>query len=64
MKDFNKVIALDELSKAMALPAKAKPSECIQSMLNAQDYLQALHDKAFEQGFEKGCEATKKVDEL
>lgn len=64
MRIFNKVIALDELSKVMALPEKAKPSECIQSMLNAQNYLQELYDKAFEQGFEKGCEAAKKVNEL
>jgi hypothetical protein len=61
---FNKITALDEFISLMHLPPNPKASESIQSLLNAQDYLQKIHDEAFALGFEKGCDATKKVDEL
>jgi hypothetical protein len=64
MKIFNKEIAFDELLETMALPPNPKPSESIKSFKNGQDYLQKIHDEAFALGFEKGCDATKKVDEL
>lgn len=62
--EFNKVIAFDELVIAITPPINAKASESIKVLLNGQDYLQKIHDEAFVLGFEKGCEATKKVDEL
>ncbi len=62
--EFNKLIAFDELITSMATPNNPKASESIQSLLNGQNYLQKIHDEAFALGFEKGCVATKKVDEL
>jgi hypothetical protein len=64
MKTFNKEIAFDELLATMALPPNPKPSESIKSLQNGQYYLQKIHDDAFKAGFEKGCDATKKVNEL
>lgn len=61
---FNKEKALDELAAFMALPPNATISETLKTMLRAQNFLQKLHNDAFEAGFEKGCEATRKVDEL
>jgi hypothetical protein len=61
---FNKITAFDEFISLMHLPPNPKASESIQSLLNAQDYLQKIHDDAFGLGFEKGCEATKIVDKL
>jgi hypothetical protein len=62
--EFNKLMAFDELILSMQTPPNPKASESIQSMLNGQNYLQKIHDEAFEKGFEKGCEATKTIDEL
>lgn len=61
---FNKILAFDELLLSMKVPENPKASESIQSLLNGQNYLQKIHDEAFGQGFEKGLEATKKVDDL
>jgi hypothetical protein len=64
MRTFNKEFAFDELLTAMVVPPNPKPSESIKSLQNGQDYLQKIHDDAFKAGFEKGCDATKKVNEL
>ncbi len=57
-------MAFDELIQAMTVPQNAKPSDSIRSIITGQNYLQKIHDEAFEKGFEKGCEATDKVDKL
>jgi hypothetical protein len=62
--EFSKIIALDELIIAVTPPINAKASENIRALLNGQEYLQKVHDEAFALGFEKGCEASKKVAEL
>jgi ribonucleotide reductase beta subunit family protein with ferritin-like domain len=62
--EFNKVTALDELVKTMTPPPTAMMSDHLKCILNSQEYLQKIHDEAFAFGFEKGCEATKKVEEL
>lgn len=62
--EFNKLVAFDELISSMQTSPTPKASESIQSLLNGQNYLQKIHDEAFAQGFEKGCDATKKVEEL
>ena len=62
--EFNKLVAFDDFIVSMTLPPNAKPSESIQSIINGQNFLQKLHDEAFEKGFEKGCEATEEVEKL
>lgn len=61
---FNKATAFDELTRLVQLPTDAAVSDTIKSILNAQNYLQEIYDSAFKEGFEKGCEATKKIDEI
>ncbi|AMA48965.1 hypothetical protein [Flavobacterium covae] len=62
--EFNKVLAFDELMKIVQVPQNATISEGIRALQNGQDYIQKIHDSAFEQGFEHGCDATKKIDEI
>jgi len=62
--EFNKLKVFDDFIVAMTLPPNAKPSESIQSIINGQNFLQKIHDEAFSEGFEKGLEATDKVDKL
>lgn len=64
MKNFNKVVAFDELMKTIKTDPDGPFSEAIKKLLDGQDYLQKIHDKAFAAGFEKGCDATSKVNEL
>ncbi|MDA6072060.1 hypothetical protein NJT12_20755 [Flavobacterium sp. AC] len=64
MKNFNKIKAFDELMNAIKVPKNSPLSSAIEKLLEGQDYLQKIHDDAYRAGFEKGCEATKKVDEL
>lgn len=63
-QEFNKIMAFDELIQAVTVPQNPKPSDSIQSIINGQNFIQKIHDEAFEKGFEKGCEATEKVDKL
>ena len=62
--EFNKITAFDELMKIVQVPPNAPVSEGMKALQNAQDYLQKDHDDAFVQGFEEGCDATKKIDEI
>lgn len=62
--EFNKTKAFDGLVLAVTPPINPMPSESMRALLNGQDYLQKIHDEAFALGFEKGCEASKKVEEL
>jgi hypothetical protein len=62
--EFNKVTALDELIKALTPPPNAQISDHLKCIVDSQNYFQKIHDEAFKSGFEKGCDATKKVDEL
>jgi hypothetical protein len=61
---FNKVAALDEFMQAMQLPPNPLMSDNLRVIIDSQNYLQKIHDDALELGFEKGCEATKTVDNL
>jgi hypothetical protein len=62
--EFSKVKAFDEMMLSMQTAPNPLPSESMQSLINGQNYLQKIYDDAFAQGFEKGLEATKKVDDL
>jgi hypothetical protein len=64
MKNFNKILAFDELMNTIKVSENSPLSEAIKKLQHGQDYLQKIHDNAFVAGFEKGCDATKKVDEL
>lgn len=55
--EFNKVKALDELSKILSIPPNSTISETICSLVRAQDYLKKIHDSAFLIGFEKGIDS-------
>jgi hypothetical protein len=48
----------------MQLPPNATMSQNLKVIVDSQNYLQKINDDAFELGFEKGCDAIKKVDEL
>jgi len=61
---FNKITAFDELIAVMALPPNPAPSQSINSLIAAQNYLQKINDAAFQEGFEKGCDAAEKIKEL
>ncbi len=62
--EFNKVSTLDEFIKQMQLPPNATMSQNLKVIVDSQNYLQKIHDDAFELGFEKGCDATKKIEQL
>lgn len=62
--EFNKITAFDELIKIVQVPPNAPVSEGVKALQNAQDYLQKIYNDAFAQGFEEGCDATKKIDEI
>jgi len=62
--EFNKETAFDELGKIMQMSNNSSISDTIKMLQNAQNFLQEIHDNAFNQGFEKGCDATKKIDEI
>jgi hypothetical protein len=64
MKNFNKVLAFDELMQTIKTNTDGPLSEAIKKLIDGQDYLQTIHDEAFAAGFEKGCDATNKVNEL
>lgn len=64
MENFNKILAFDELMDAIKVPENKPLSYAMTAMKNGQDYLQSLHDEAFKAGFESGCDAAKKVNEL
>lgn len=64
MEVFSKEKALDDINEIMANAAGGKMSIMMKCMADVQDYLQKLHDNAFEAGFEKGCDATKKIEAL
>jgi hypothetical protein len=62
--EFNKVIAFDEIMKLLQLPPNTSVSETMKALQVAQNFLQKIHDDAFALGFETGCEANKKIDEI
>jgi len=64
MKNFNKIKAFDELMKTIKVAENSSVSSAIEKLLEGQDYLQKIHDDAYKAGFDKGCDATKKVEEL
>lgn len=64
MKNFNKIAAFDELMITIKVPENSPVSECMAKLIKGQDYLQQIHDEAFKAGFEKGCDATNKVNEI
>lgn len=61
---FNKEEALNEIMNIFNLGANPKFSEQMKATQKAQDYLQSLYEASFREGFDKGMEATKKVNEL
>lgn len=50
-KPFDKMKALDELSKLSEKPVTT-PSDSIRYMNNAMKFLQDIHDNAYEAGFQ------------
>jgi hypothetical protein len=64
MEKFNKISAFDHLMEVIKVPENSPLSECMKKLCEGQDYLQKIHDVAFKAGFETGCDATKKVDEI
>ncbi|MDA6068022.1 hypothetical protein NJT12_00195 [Flavobacterium sp. AC] len=64
MKNFNKIKAFDELMNTIKVPENSPLSSTIKKLIEGQEYLQKIHDDAYRAGFDKGCDATKKVDEL
>ena len=62
--EFDKVSALDEFIIQMTPPQNATMSQNLKVIIDSQNYLQKIHDDAFALGFEKGCDATTKVDQL
>lgn len=63
-KEFNRIEAFDELSCIITVPMGATPSVVMSHLQKGQDYLQQIYDQGLKDGFEKGCDASKKVDEL
>lgn len=64
MEIFNKKEALDEILKKMQSKSNPTFSETIDIYVSVQNYLTEIHECGFKQGFEKGIEATTKVNEL
>lgn len=64
MTKFKKTQAFDEFMEIIKGSEDSPLSENIQRLINGQEYLQKLHDDAFKAGFESGCDASKKVNEL
>lgn len=62
--EFNKENALDKLGEIMKPTDNNTISDSIKSLINAQNFLQEIHDNAFNKGFEKGCDATNKINEI
>lgn len=62
--DFNKETAFDELGQLLENAPKDTMSGALKMIQSGQDYLQKIYDQAFEAGFEKGCDAAKKVEDL
>lgn len=56
-KQFNKIDAFDELTALLNTGANPKMSDTISAMMKAQDYMQKVHDEAFQEGFEAGLDA-------
>lgn len=62
---FNKVSAFDALGGIMAgQPQPASFSGTVKMITACQDFLQKLHDDAFKAGFEAGCDASEKTEDL
>lgn len=64
MQIFDKKKALDEIVKKMQSKSNPTISECVDIYVSVQNYLIEIHECGFKQGFEKGIEATTKVNEL
>jgi hypothetical protein len=64
VKNFNKIKAFDELMGTIKVPENSSVSSAIEKLLEGLDYLQKIHDDAYKAGFDQGCDATKKVDEI
>lgn len=62
--EFNKVAALDNFITMSIVPPNAKMSDHFKIIVDSQNYFQKIYDDAFADGFEKGCEASKKIEEL
>lgn len=63
--DFNKVVAFDELGKLMAsTPKEPTFSDSVKMISSCQEFLQKLYDDAFQKGFEAGCDASEKTNNL
>ena len=60
-KEFNKVVALDELILLLNSESDKTLSGMFNRILISQNYLQTIHDKAFAKGFESGCDAQQEV---
>lgn len=61
---FDKEEALNEILQIFKLGDNPKFSDQMKAMEKAQNYLKVIYETAFREGFEKGIEATKKVDKL
>lgn len=62
--EFNKETAINELGEILQGLNNCTISETIKILENAQNFLQEIHDNAFNEGFEKGIDATKKLDQI
>lgn len=61
---FNKEQALDDLMKILDNPLGTPISKIMKSLEQAQDFIQTNHDNALREGFEAGCNASSKTNEL
>lgn len=61
---FDKKEAISEILEIFKLPDNPKFSDQMRAIEKAQDYLQKLYEQVYREGFEKGMEATNKVNKL
>lgn len=64
MSEFNKEKTLDEFAKLFMLPPEPIFSDQFNMIVRTRNFLEKIHNDAFEQGFEKGLEANKTIDNL